>query len=349
MFKPSTTSHWDGNLKKFKLREITESGSTHLAVVGKNTSTGLADETTSAVDPLTGFFKTSAKDFWQDSADANEDITTKGGAANLIPNPNTTPGRNVYTYIGTNTPSSAVALSGHLFKSSNTNITDSLLGTSSSSCDSSTGGTNPCRSVLINWTRGDNDGDGNSSEPDMRRSMGDPVHSQPAVVIYANDSSATTTTAKLNDALVFVATNDGFLHAIDVVSGVEKWSFIPQEVLSDLMTIYLNDDSAAKHYSLDGDLRVLKYDVNNNGIIDTADGDRVILYFSQGRGGNNYYALDVTSKTNPKFLWSLDGTSGTNNLFNQVSQTWSTPTLGRVKVNGATQNSQKLVLIFGGG
>ena len=350
MFQPNTTTHWDGNLKKFKLREITESGNTHLAVVGKDTATGLADETTSAVDPLTGFFKSSAADFWQAASDSNEDITTKGGAANLLPNPNTTPGRNVYTYIGTNTPGSGVALSGQPFKTSNANITDTLLGTSSSSCDSTTGGTNPCRSVLINWTRGDNNGNGiNDGTTDVRLSMGDPVHSQPAVVIYANASGATTTTDKLNDALVFVATNDGFLHAIDVVSGVEQWSFIPQEVLSDLKNIYINDNTTAKHYSLDGDLRVLKYDVNNNGVIDTADGDRVILYFSQGRGGDSYYALDVTSKTNPKFLWSLDGSSGTNNLFGVVNQSWSTPTLGRVNVNGATQNSQKLVLIFGGG
>ncbi len=346
MFKPSTTTHWDGNLKKFKMRNITEGGSTHLAVVGKNLSTGLADETTSAIDTATGFFKNTASDFWQASTDLNEDLTTKGGAANLLPNPNGSSSRNVYTYIGSNTPASPAALSGHLFKASNTAITSSLLGVSSgltnSSCTSSS--TPSCKDFLINWTRGDTNGDGSSSQTDVRKSMGDPIHSQPAVVIYGNSSSATTATDKLNDAIVFLATNDGFLHAVDVVTGIEQWSFIPQELLSDLKNIYIDNDVATKHYSLDGDLRVLKYDVNNNGIVDTADGDRVILYFSQGRGGSNYYALDVTNKTNPKFMWSL----GYSTL-PKVSQSWSAPTLARVKINGATQNSQKLVLIFGGG
>jgi type IV pilus assembly protein PilY1 len=345
MFKPSTTTHWDGNLKKFKMRNVTEAGSTHLAVVGKNLTTGLADETTSAIDSATGFFKDSAYDFWQASTDLNEDLTTKGGAANLLPKPNGTSSRNVYTYIGSNTPNSSIALSSHSFTTGNNSITETLLGVSSgltgSSCTSNS--TPSCKNLLINWTRGDANGDGSSSQNDVRRSMGDPIHSQPAVVIYGNSSTATTTTDKLNDAIVFVLTNDGFLHAVDVLTGIEQWSFIPQEILPDLKNIYINNDTAAKHYSLDGDIRALKYDVNNNGMIDTADGDRVILYFSQGRGGPNYYALDVTDKTNPKFMWSLGSTLG------KVTQSWSTPTIARVKINGPTQNSQKFVLIFGGG
>ena len=47
-----------------------------------------------------------------------------------------------------------------------------------------------------------------------------------------------TTTARLNDAVVYVATNDGYLHAIDVDSGDELWSFIPQELLGDLINVY---------------------------------------------------------------------------------------------------------------
>ena len=346
MFKPSTTTHWDGNLKKFKMRNITESSSTHLAMVGKDLTTGLADETTSAIDNSTGFFKASATDFWQASTDLNQDLTTKGGAANLLPDPNGSSSRNIYTYIGSNSPPSSIALTSHLFKTTNAAITSTLLGVSSgltgSSCTSSS--TPSCKDLLINWTRGDANGDGSSNQDDVRHSMGDPVHSQPAVVIYGNSASAATTTDKLNDAIVFALTNDGFLHAIDVVTGIEQWAFIPQEILPDLKNIFIDSDTAMKHYSLDGDIRVLKYDVNNNGVIDTANGDRVILYFSQGRGGPNYYALDVTDKANPKFMWSLG-----NSTLGKVIQSWSAPTLARIKINGAVQNSQKFVLIFGGG
>ncbi len=63
-----------------------------------------------------------------------------------------------------------------------------------------------------------------------------------------------------------------------------------------------------------------------------------------GRGGNGYYALDVTDKAAPAFMWRIGAAE-----LSGVGQTWSTPTIGRVNVSGATQNSQKLVLIIGGG
>ena len=59
-----------------------------------------------------------------------------------------------------------------------------------------------------------------------------------------------------------------------------------------------------------------------------------------------YYAMDVTYKTTPKFLWAIGpatpGLSG-------IGQTWSTPAITRVNVSGQTQNSQKFMLVFGGG
>jgi type IV pilus assembly protein PilY1 len=132
MFEPSKTTHWPGNLKKFKLRDG--------KIVGQDTAAN-------AVNPANGFFTNSAKDFWQSSTDTNTDITTKGGAANNLPVPST---RNVYTYIGTNHPSSLQALSGHPFTTANSAITASLL---------TLGGSDPDRDSLIEWARGDSDGD----------------------------------------------------------------------------------------------------------------------------------------------------------------------------------------------
>jgi type IV pilus assembly protein PilY1 len=97
----------------------------------------------------------------------------------------------------------------------------------------------------------------------------------------------------------------------------------------------------------------LKYDSDQNGKIDNVN-DRVFLYMSQGRGGDNYYALDITDKNNPKFMWSLGyspSSLGSSNAFGVVNKSWSTPVIARVDATnaGKTQNSQKLVLIFGGG
>ncbi len=322
VFEPSELYHWPGNIKKYKLRNS--------MIVGQNTSV-------SAVNTSTGFFEDTSQSFWSSVVDGSE--TTVGGAANMIPIP---ANRHVYTYIGADpTVGSWINLTSNVnysVEDGNTTLTDSLLGIGNTG--------DPARTTLLSWVRGADtqDEDGDSNRTEARHVMGDPVHSQPAVVIYGNTGS--TTTARLNDALVFVATNDGYLHAIDVSTGEEQWSFIPQELLSELRLLYTNPTSGdTKHYSLDGNLRVLKYDVDNDGVVDTADGDRVFLYFSMGRGGPNYYALDVTDKTQPKYMWTLDSSE----LGGIVTESWSTPALGRVRIASATQNPQRLVLIFGGG
>jgi type IV pilus assembly protein PilY1 len=70
----------------------------------------------------------------------------------------------------------------------------------------------------------------------------------------------------------------------------------------------------------------------------------VYLYMGMRRGGQNYYALDVTDKNNPKLLWQL----GPSDLPN-VGQTWSTPQISRMIIPGTTQNADDLVLVMGGG
>lgn len=336
MFSPSLNYHWPGNAKKFKLRPNSSTGITEIV-----------DKTyANAVDPSTGFLKSSAQDFWENATPlATDDITTRGGAAKKIPTPAF---RNLYTYLGANE---------NLADTTNAISTSNLTSLQSNGLPTTSAST-PTSTSLINWIRGmDIDDDNNNgSTTDARNIMGDAIHSQPAVVIYGNDLAATIQTQKLNDALVYVATNDGYLHAFDVLSGVEKWAFIPQEFLHNMLDLYNNDTQTIKQYKLDGNIRVLRYDTNNDGVIDPSDNDRVFLYFSEGRGGDRYYGLDVTykndtTKTTPKFLWSL-GTADlkkTPASTDIVKYSWSTPALARVNISGATQNPQKLVLIFAGG
>ena len=66
------------------------------------------------------------------------------------------------------------------------------------------------------------DANGNNSTTDARDQMGDPLHSQPTTVVYGPTP---------DNAVVYFATNDGFLHAIDGKTGVEKWAFVPKEFL----------------------------------------------------------------------------------------------------------------------
>ena len=175
---------------------------------------------------------------------------------------------------------------------------------------------------------------------DTRHAMGDPIHTQPAVVIYGTGA---------DDTVLYTPTNDGYLHSINATTGVENWAYIPGQLLNKLKLLYTDDAATIKHYGLDGQITLLKYDVNGNGIIEA--GDRVLLYFGTGRNSDvqRYFALDVTDKASPKFVWSMDASAAAPNGLPELGQAWSTPTVARVNVGSATQNTQKLVLIFGGG
>ncbi len=316
VFQPNSSLHWPGNLKKYRVEE---------GVIMDNSSPSKA-----AVDPLTGFFSDGARSYWSGGADGSQ--VQEGGAASQLPG---AVSRKLYTYLGAN-PATPATLSSSLF-----HAVDVLnLTLTSGTLNLGTPG-DPLREELILWARGlDSRNEDGDAATLVRKAMGDPLHSPPAVVIYGG----TTSTPDIDDAAVYVTTNDGYLHAIDSSSGNELWSFIPQEFLGNLKNLYFDDPVPAKQYTLDGEIRVLRYDINGDGIISSAAGDRVILYFGQARGGDNYYALDVTSKNAPKFMWTI----GPSQLPG-IGQTWSPPVITRVNINGATQNSQKLALVFGGG
>lgn len=312
VFQPDASSHWPGNLKKYRVVD---------GIIMDNRTPAQP-----AVDTNTGFFADSSRSYWSSQADGAS--VTMGGAASKIPSPTQ---RNLYTYIGATAPSNSVLLSSHSLDTNNNDIDAARLGLGAPG--------DPTRDDLINWARGadllNEDGDASTT---VRRAMGDPIHSPPAVVIYGG----TPASPNIDDAVVYLTTNDGYLHAIDTISGEELWAFVPQEYLPHLKELYFNNPVPSKRYALDGEIRVLKYDINGDGIV--SGDDRVILYFGTGRGSNRYYAIDVTNKNAPRYMWSIGP-----DVLPGVGQTWSTPTVARVNINGATQNSQKLVLIVGGG
>jgi type IV pilus assembly protein PilY1 len=304
VFKASSTEHWPGNLKKYRLR-----ASDGMIIDSNNAP---------AVDPATGFFNDMSKSFWSAAADgANVEA---GGAANKLPDPSV---RQVYTYLGASTD---LTIAGNRVAKTNTSLTAALLNAGATG--------EPTRDNVIDFVNGvdvtDVDQDNNITEP--RNQMGDPLHSQPATVIYG---------PTLQDGVIYFATNDGFLHAIDSRTGVEKWAFIPPDFLGDQVDLLKNDSTSNKHYGIDGSLRVQMV-ADGDGIIES--GEKVYLFFGVRRGGDVYYGLDVTNPNAPQLLWRLDNT----NLLG-VGQAWATPVPARINVSGATQNANKLVLVMGGG
>ncbi len=304
-FGAKANVHWPGNLKKYRIddRRIVD-------VNGVD-----------AVDPATGFFSDTAMSFWtMGPADGND--VRRGGAAQQLPDPLV---RNLYTNkFGGDLAAGANALT----PSNVASFTPAEFGLTGSS-------TEPTLDELIRWARGEDllDEDGNIATT-VRRVMGDPLHAQPAAVVYGG-------TAQNPDVTVFTATNDGYLHAIDGATGQELWSFVPYELLDNLTRLYFNPKSKFKQYGLDGNVVPVVKDVDLDGVIESADGDFVQLIFGMRRGGTTYYSLDVTNRNSPQVLWNFRVTNG--------GESWSTPVVAKVDVAGVTQNVDKAVVVVGGG
>lgn len=303
MFGARSRVHWPGNLKRYAISD------------GKIVDAG----GTNAVDPDTGFFYDGALSFWNEGEPDGNDVE-KGGAASKLPDP---ANRNLYTNNGevelTNPINQLTPANANAFTNANFGLTGSA--------------SEPTRAELIRWARGEDIRDeDNDVTTTSRNAMGDPLHAQPAAIVYGGSPTNP-------DIVVYMATNDGYLHAINGTTGEELWSFIPFQLLDNLPRLYFDADSKFKNYGLDGDVIPVTKDENKNGIVD--GNDFVYLIFGMRRGGSSYYALDVTNKNAPKLMWEKN--------FPNFGQTWSPPVVTRVNVTSGGVNDDKAVLIIGDG
>ena len=209
--------------------------------------------------------------------------------------------------------------------------------------------------------------------------MGAVLHSKPLAINYGKRGSRTT-----DDVRVVFGSADGYLRMVNDETGVESWGFMPQAVMKDLKVLRENVAGSALPYGVDGSPLVLIRDrapttgtnAGKLGIIgDVLDapaanppviGDRVLLFFGLRRGGNAYYAMDVTDPDNPKLVWTLSAEgllragqstveAGSAAQFAAMGLAFSTPQVGRIRFDAdgdvATTNDVNTVttLVFGGG
>ncbi len=306
VFRASDEVHWPGNVKKYTIRE------------GEIRDANDAG----AVDSATGYFANSAKNFWSRETKPDGADVFRGGVANVMPSPTV---RKVFTNVVTGdltTATNALHVSNVLaFGLSDFGLTGAL--------------GEPEMTKLIEWARGvdvkNEDGDVATT---TRNAMGDTLHSRPATVVYGDAAG--------NQAVVvFVATNDGYLHAIDGESGQEMWAYIPYDLLENLGDLYENENVDFKNYGIDGDITPIVNDVNADGIIDPAT-DFVYVAFGLRRGGDQYYLLDVTTPSRPILKWVKN--------FPESGESWSAPTLAKIDISTQTQTSaENAVLVIGAG
>ncbi|MFZ1386388.1 MAG: hypothetical protein WBP46_00285 [Thiolinea sp.] len=211
------------------------------------------------------------------------------------------------------------------------------------------------RTKLLNFIRGYKDGDSNA---EARNHLGDSLNSKAVVVDYGN-----------NVVRVLLATNEGFLHSFDANTGVEKWAFMPESLLKNANLFLDNPDNNKHVYGIDGPLTLKRVDHNLNGIIELSpsqdynndgevnaeDADSVKLYFGLRRGGRMYYGMNISSADSPTVTWKIapQANAGVTHAgFTDLGETWSKPTLSKLRVavgDSASQSKLKQVLVFGGG
>ena len=164
---------------------------------------------------------------------------------------------------------------------------------------------------LVNFLRGQKGKQGfvandiNKLYRTRENALGDIVSAQPVFVKkpFASYGDAGYSTYKATnpprDPMVYVAANDGMLHGFDADTGVEKWAFIPSLVLPELYKLADNNYANNHVYSVDGT-------PSAGDIYDTVAGTwKTILVAGLNRGGQGYYALDVTDPDDPKGLWEF--------------------------------------------
>lgn len=324
LFEPAATPKWDGNVKPYRL----------------NDSYQLVDATGADATDARGFFLSTSRSLWSSTADGGS--IAAGGANGQLPNASA---RKLFTYTGGYDATTGL-VSGELTLSAPTNALKNVA--SSDLTAGMLGLSNPDAAALetefnnvIDRVRGGIPAvpasPGVPATPAVPPTLGAPLHSQPALVTYGGTEASP-------DLTLFVGTNDGFLHALNASTGVEQFGFIPKELLPNLPT--LTSGTGTHPYGLDGGISVwVKESNDNDHTIETADDDHVYVYVGMRRGGNNYYALDATTRTAPTLKWVIRGGPGGTPGFEELGQSWSKPELTTIQYGTGT----KKVLIFGGG
>lgn len=195
---------------------------------------------------------------------------------------------------------------------------------------------------LLNFIRGDTTHENIGEIPtadkayrDRQHLLGDTVNATPAFVKkprfnFTEDGYKTWRDAdsqKNRRGMLYIAANDGMLHALDASTGEEVWAYIPQIVMKDLYNLADKNYGAKHQYFVDGSPQVM----------DVYDGSnwRTILVGGLNHGGKGYFALDVTTPGSPEVLWEFcNNSSYCNQSDPNIGYTYGNPVIAKMPGSG---------------
>lgn len=161
---------------------------------------------------------------------------------------------------------------------------------------------------LINYLRGQTQHESRGVNTfrlwrDREHVLGDIIHGKPVYVkkppfnYSENAYQAFKTAQSGRQGAVYVAANDGMMHAFNSDTGQELWAYVPSFSWPK-MKVLADADYANRHtYSTDGAPTLSD--------IYTGTAWKTILVAGMSGGGNGYYALDVTTPGSPTILWEF--------------------------------------------
>lgn len=207
------------------------------------------------------------------------------------------------------------------------------------------------------------------AQPNLRQ-MGAVMHSYPLLVTNKGKLEYNKTTKVMESTsredYVLFGTTQGLLHVVDAETGVEKFAFVPNEMVENQKDAFrlssvTNGGLQKLYYGIDGSWSLYtQYVVDSSGNLVVGKGrtdsqqGMQMAYGGLRMGGRSYYALDLSNINSPELKFHIDPTTqkvysgSSSTTFNQLQymgQSWSKPAIGWVNWGG----TRKRVMFVGGG
>lgn len=136
--------------------------------------------------------------------------------------------------------------------------------------------------------------------------LGDPVNATPAFVSDPKFRFADAVVPTYQDYIIaqanrqsvlYIAANDGFLHALNGDTGDEMFAYVPRIIMPNMNKLATANWGATHRFNVDGSPQVMDAYYAGNW--------HTVLVAGLNSGGRGFYAMDVTDPSNPTVLWEI--------------------------------------------